>query len=366
VSDSLFDERAAEYKKLTGRLEWRKRPDESGRFLHVYIEHNNTCNLKCRMCGFSDPRVASLPRYHMPASMFESIARQIFPLTTYLHMSLMTEPFMTPDFPERLMLVRDLGVPYSLVVTNGTLLTDRKIEQVLDSQITSLAFSIDGGTRELYEEIRVGARFENVVQNIERFKEIRKRRGLTLPKLRINHVLQNRNIDRFESFIEFLISIGAEQVDVRTAQPMGFEIGRETKDAGFYAKVHRLRPLLADACHAHGIEDCGFMRDQSSVIDVLTSSGERMTCRRPWNTLAIYANGDVLPCATWTRPPLGNIGRESFEEIWNGEEAERLREEFERAKPGIDCQHCTIKQTQAAGEYDDFFFERMRSAPAWT
>jgi radical SAM protein with 4Fe4S-binding SPASM domain len=355
----------AEYDYLASSLEWRRHPDEAGRDLNVFIEQNNTCNLKCRMCGFSDPRVAAVPRYHMPAWLFEAIAQQVFPLTTYLHMSLMTEPFMTADFPDRLMLVRRYGVPYSRVVTNGTLLTERTIEKVLDSQITSLTFSIDGGTKEIYEEIRVGARFETVLTKIDLFKKLRDRRGTALPRLQINHVLMQRNVDHFEEFLALLDSIRPEQVDVRTVEPMAYATGQESKDPAFFEKVRMLRPLFADCCTRNGIENCGFIRDQAGVIDLLNQSGERMTCRRPWDTLAIHANGDVHPCMSWTRPPVGNLARHSFEEIWNGEELAKLRSEFEQVKPGIDCQHCTIKKTVSSGVYDDFFFRMVNKNDEW-
>src|SRR5207249_12070047 len=131
----------------------------------------------------------------------------------------MTEPFMTPDFADRLMLARQYGVPYSRVVTNGTLLTEKTIEKILDSQITSLTFSIDGGTKEVYEDIRVGARFENVLTKIDVFRTLRERRGAALPRLQINHVLMERNIDHFEEFLALLDSIRPEQVDVRTVEP---------------------------------------------------------------------------------------------------------------------------------------------------
>jgi len=364
-SAASLDLPGAEYDVLAQKLEWKRRPEETGRYLNVFIEQNNTCNLKCAMCGFSDPRVGAVPRYHMSAALFEAIARQVFPATNYLHMSLMTEPFMTAGFPDRLMLVRQFGVPYSRVVTNGTLLTEATIEKIIDSQITSLTISIDGGTKELYEEIRIGARFETVLANIELFKELRARRGTRLPHLQINHVLMERNVDHFEEFLLLLDSIRPEQIDVRTIEPMTYVTGLESRDEAFYEKVRRVRPLYADYCSRNHIEDCGFIRDQAGVIDLITATGQRMTCRRPWDTLAIHANGDVHPCMSWTRPPAGNLARQSFEEIWHGENLEQLRREFEIAQPGIDCQRCTIKKTVSAGIYDDFFFNMVNKSEAW-
>lgn len=349
----------ADYDVLAEKLAWRRHPDEQGRFLNVFIEHNNTCNLKCTMCGFSDPRAATVPRYHMPPAVYESIARQLFPATTYLHMSLMTEPFMTPGFADRLLLVKRFGVPYSRVVTNGTLLTEAIVEKIVDSQITSLAVSIDGGTAELYERIRVGSRLATVLEKVALFKNVRARRGATLPKLQINHVLMEENVDRFDEFLSLLERIGPDQVDVRTIQPMAHDKGRESHDERFYDRTRALRPRFADFCGAHGIEDTGFIRDQAAVIDLFDVRGARMICRRPWDTLAIHANGDVQPCMSWTQPPVGNLARQSFDEIWNGPPLAAIRAEFAARQPGIDCQHCAVKQTQPPGEYDDFFFRMI-------
>lgn len=350
------------YDVLADKLKWRRHEDGEGRYLNVFIEHNNTCNLHCTMCGFSDPRAEAVPRYHMPTAVFDRIAAEVFPLTTYLHMSLMTEPFMTRDFPDRLQRAREYGVPYSRVVTNGTLLTERTIERILESEITSLAFSIDGGTAEVYESIRRGSRFDHVLANVELFRELRFRRGAVLPKLQINHVLMLRNVDHFGAFLALLDRLGPEQVDVRTVEPMSFVSGHENKDPAFYEKVRMCRPLFAACCSRNGIEDTGFIRDQAGVIDLFDVAGHRMTCRRPWDTLAIHANGDVHPCMSWTRPAVGNLALQSFQSIWQGEELDRLRREFEAMQPGIDCQHCTIKKGVAEDSYDDFFF-RMINKP---
>src|SRR5215470_12997806 len=107
------------YEDLKRKLTWKGDGPFRGRCLSVYMDQNNRCNLKCKMCGFSDSRVAAIPKYDMPRPLFDSIAAQVFPLTSFLVLSIMTEPFMTRDFPDRLSLVREFDVPYSEIITNG-------------------------------------------------------------------------------------------------------------------------------------------------------------------------------------------------------------------------------------------------------
>jgi MoaA/NifB/PqqE/SkfB family radical SAM enzyme len=48
-------------------------------------------------------------------------------------------------------------------------------------------------------------------------------------------------------------------------------------------------------------------------------------CRAPWEWSVIATNGEVLPCC-FGAPPVGNLHDTSFEEIWNGEEMQALRQ----------------------------------------
>jgi hypothetical protein len=61
----------------------------------------------------------------------------------------------------------------------------------------------------------------------------------------------------------------------------------------------------------------------------------------------------------WTRPPIGNLARQSYEEISGSEGLAALKREFEMQQPGIDCEHCTIKKNVGELVYDDFFFRML-------
>ena|SRR6266496_4491818 len=54
-----------DHEELRRKLTWR--PETSAeRFLSVFMDQNNRCNLRCKMCGFSDARVGAVPKYDMP------------------------------------------------------------------------------------------------------------------------------------------------------------------------------------------------------------------------------------------------------------------------------------------------------------
>ena len=60
------DSMDAELRALAASLSWRGPNPSAERFLNVFLDQNNKCNLRCQMCGFSDSRVAALSKYDMP------------------------------------------------------------------------------------------------------------------------------------------------------------------------------------------------------------------------------------------------------------------------------------------------------------
>jgi GTP 3',8-cyclase len=238
------DQNDAELRELARNLTWRGPSPSSGRSLIVFMDQNNKCNLRCKMCGFSDSRVAALAKYDMPRWLYDRIAAEVFPRANYVCLSLMTEPFMTRDFPNRLARVYEAGVPFSEIITNATLLTEVACHKIVDARISRVIISIDGGTKEVFEDIRVGARFETVLRNFELLRNVRNARLADLPQLRINHVLSELNIDSFRDFLALARSLHPEEIAVRTVSRMSNAIIQETTDSVFWSKVRDVKDFF--------------------------------------------------------------------------------------------------------------------------
>ncbi|EFK05565.1 radical SAM domain protein [delta proteobacterium NaphS2] len=333
------------------------------RFLDIFMDQNNKCNLRCRMCGFSDPRVKNIRHYDMPFWLYEKIAQETFPFAKYVALSCLTEPLMTHDLLDRIDLAKKYQVPFTEMISNGTMLKEKIIAGLLNSSLTRLGVSLDGARASTYEAIRTGAHFEDVVGNIRRFVEMRAAKGAEFPKLRLLHVISERNVDEFSEFLDLAESLKVDAIDVRTITGIGKAELQPSTEESFWEKIRAYRSMLAEWTEKSAIEDTSALRYQSEEIRLLDSSGEKLTCRRPWNTLAIHANGNVHPCMSWSRGAMGNLADENFDQIWKGQRFEDIREEFAVEKPGVDCQHCVIKKAPSVDEDTDFFFKMLNSTP---
>lgn len=333
------------------------------RFLNVFMDQNNKCNLRCRMCAFSDPRVMTIKKYDMPFWLLERVAEEVFPHAQYVAFSCLTEPLMTKDFSKRLRLLEDFPVPFSEVITNGMLLNDEITRTLIDVSVTRLGISLDGGRKHTYESIRIGASFDRIVENIRRFNRLKAEEHADYPRLRLLHVLSEANINEFHHFLGMAESLGAQAVDVRTVSPFRNAEDQGTGASWFWDTVKKNAETLAAWTEHLDVEDTGYLRLRHGEIVLVDDLREKMTCQRPWDTFAIHANGDVFPCMSWARSPMGNIARQSFGEIWNGEMFESIRAEFIDKMPGVDCNYCKIRKAAQTDEDDDFFFLMLDKKP---
>jgi MoaA/NifB/PqqE/SkfB family radical SAM enzyme len=347
TDDRPATSRPAVARELTGR--------DEDRFLQVFMDQNNLCNLRCRMCAFSDPRVADLAKQQMPIELFEKIAREVFPHASYLTLSCLTEPLMSKDFPRRLDVLKRHPVPFAEMITNGQLLNERVIRKIIEVPLTRIGVSIDGGTAETYEHIRRRASFSRLIERLELLARLKREMGSDRPVLRLLLVLSESNLHEFDDFLALAERLEAGAVDVRTIIPIRNAPDQGTTESAFWATVRRHRRRLDEWCERTGVENVGYIRETHEEIVLHHEDGSKRICERPWSSAAIHFNGDVQICSTWQRDPVGNLARQSFEEIWHGEALAAVRREFLERQPGIDCQHCRIKNRSDDEEEDGFF-----------
>lgn len=138
----------------------------------IRLETSGSCNFRCRHCpnGLHNPK-----RGNMSVELFNTLVKQFedchyVPRVAVLYHG--GEPLLNPNIFQFANMLKEFGVKTIKMVTNGSLFTDEKISEFLDSGFNSVEISFDGKSPEENDYIRKGAKFicdsKNVLNLIER------------------------------------------------------------------------------------------------------------------------------------------------------------------------------------------------------
>lgn len=177
---------------------------DSGWPARIEFNISNSCNLQCVMCnGFLSSSIRA-HRDHLPplpkvyGERFFRDLREFIPHLSEAQFA-GGEPLLAEENFRVWDLIAELspGLP-CVVVTNATQWSPR-IERLLEEHRIGFAFSIDGATKETYESIRVGANFESVMHNVDRYSEYARRSDMPVS---INHCLMPQNVHEFPQLLQ--------------------------------------------------------------------------------------------------------------------------------------------------------------------
>jgi sulfatase maturation enzyme AslB (radical SAM superfamily) len=183
--------------------------------LKVILDISNKCNLRCRMCHFSFDEMFYRPTQHMRPEMFASVAESVLPLAHTVVLSAANEPLMSPWFVEILEICSRYHPPNLFFLTNAQLLDEKIADAVIRYGVTQVQISADGATKQTYEYIRRGAKFERLVENLKNLSRQKRLRGRTSPLLQFNIVLMQSNVEELPQFVDLAEEVGVEWIAAR-------------------------------------------------------------------------------------------------------------------------------------------------------
>ena len=282
---------------------------------HTYwVEITNACNLKCIMC----PQSTSLkrPRRMMDYELFEKFLSGIPANRPLLKLYMLGEPLLHKELIRMIDHSHRMGCE-TMIHTNATLLDGDMSERILRSALDYITFSFDGCTPEIYESIRVGARFSEVKANIETFLDLKARMGVHTPHVTIDILKMKMTESHLNSFVS----------------------------------QWEQHPSVDDV----HIQPCVTWMDEVNDyrVDKPRNLGHK-PCLALFNSSAILADGTVVPCCMDVNGALsmGNVRAEAFTDIWENEAYSRLRQQhLENSIPEDSiCHGCQSTWIQSRAE----------------
>jgi radical SAM protein with 4Fe4S-binding SPASM domain len=321
----------------------------------VFIEVTNRCNLACVMCvrtflAYEPPRDLSWEEFVAIADQFPAMERAV------LHG--VGEPLLSRALPDMIRYLKRRGITV-LFNSNGTLLTPRWQEALVESGLDEFRLSLDAVTPELYAQLRGKPLFETVLANVQALVATKERLGVTTPRISLWCVGMQENIEQLPELIRVAAKIGVPEVYVQRltyALDSGVQYGIGQSEQALFGRVSVRELAILDECEqlsrALGVtfQASGATDPRSSLraAEEAACSPWR-ACQRPWTTAYITANGNVLPCcmAHWADTDyrgliLGNIWEKRFEQIWNDAPYQDWRRGLLTSNPPPACRGCGV------------------------
>lgn len=149
----------------------------------VDLEFVNYCNLRCKWCSLDHSQKRSVMSEELLRKFFDNLLHDIrFRSIKKINLFNGGETLLHPNFIGMLKIVKEYKdtfrksgreFPFIDLLTNGTVLNADLSREIIDMDVVdAMHFSVDGGSREKYEELRKGARWDAVSKNIRDFVRI--------------------------------------------------------------------------------------------------------------------------------------------------------------------------------------------------
>jgi len=259
----------------------------------VTWEITGACNLRCRHClsaGLRTRGHGELDLAHCRELIDELARMQVFQVNFGGG-----EPFLRADFLDILRCVHERGIT-ACVSTNGTVLDDALVDELLAMAPVYLQVSLDGARAETNDTIRGDGTFERILAGIE----LLSRRGY--PDLSLNMVVTRLNVSEIGEFDRLARHYGAK-TRLSRFRPSG-------RACGVWEDYRLDREQL--------LQLSAFLGDHPEILTgdsffALTPDGRRALglnmCGAAKMTCAVAPDGGVYPCAFLCAPEFlaGNV-----------------------------------------------------------
>lgn len=189
------------------------------RYLYIAIDPSLACNLRCRMCHFSNPNHEKELHGAFTNEDIQAIAKAVFHRGLKLQIGDGAEPTTFKGLPSIVKEARKHGIPYISISTNGNLMTLELLRQLADDGLHELIVSTHGFEKETYEHMMRNARFERFTQLIKDFSIVQKEHPDL--KLRINYTICADNIENLRLLPTFFSSVKPNIIQLRPVQDIG-------------------------------------------------------------------------------------------------------------------------------------------------
>jgi MoaA/NifB/PqqE/SkfB family radical SAM enzyme len=292
--------------------------------IYLNIDVTHRCNLKCAYCRWHSPLVTRpmLDRdapLDLDPEIFERLCAGMERMGgTRMQFVGAGEPMLHPQFMQLMQSMQKHRLQ-SIVYTNGTLLTGKKCQALMDFAPGVIRISMGAYSEDSYAAMHPYQKpgmFGKILAGIARLAALKAERAARHPILELCIPIDRENMGRFVEMAKMAHEAGVNRIHYSVVLDFNqdglkpFSLNRrEVALAGM--NLQNVRRYLDELGMLHNINDVLLRYETDRKVF------GKARCYTAWYYAFIKTNGQVTVCQR-TQASMGDLNRETFSRIWNG------------------------------------------------
>lgn len=284
--------------------------------VHVQIGPTNFCNHDCTFCYAArtmfDAKGVDRSRIDVDRLMEVMDEMKVYGLRAATLVGA-GEPTLHPRISEIIEGLGRRGIEVAMF-TNGSCITERTARAIAD-YCTFVRFSLTGASHEVHDLVHANGDFDRVVENIARVVKARHR---PLPTLGAQFVLASYSAKDVVQGARLAKSLGLDYYEIKPC----YEAPGKPDQLKNTLTYDESAALMAEAQQYENETFKVYAKyDQARTVFVNLDDRQYDDCPGHKSTAVIEADLELYICVNQKIPEysFGNLGEQSFEEIWKGE-----------------------------------------------
>lgn len=269
------------------------------------VELTNTCNFKCLMCPVGTHVQERKPGF-MAEDTFARVLAEASATGTPIRFILWGEPTLHKNWLDFMARTKDAGLLVHFN-TNGSLLDEEQMQQVVELGIDSVKFSFQGIDTKSYREMRNAEYFETLMAKVSQLHSLRGDR--IAPYIHVSTTITYETAEQVKAFREQVEPI-TDQVTVGRTILSHFDLSKAKLDSAEKSTMEKLK-------------------ESESLIKKHPNC-----CPEVYDKLSVHWDGLVSACCADFNNNMivGDLNENTLAEIWKTPKLQHYREELAKGR----------------------------------
>jgi len=296
------------------------------------IEPDSRCNFRCIMCARAKRGVGAKSK---PRLTFEEFKQIIDTNMQFVEVKLqgIGEPLLNHDLFAMIRYATHHDIWVRSTINGSLLHKNDNFKKLIDSGIGEVQLSFDGATKEVFEKIRLGANFDQILTNIKQLNDYVRTKDRDFTRMWV--LLQQNNRFQFLDFIELAARLGFRRLTYSMVLTgWGEEECFDSLKTGAFTNEEEAA-ILTEA-RKYGIEVSTWNCTDRYRLDSLQT-----LCAWPFSRAFLTSDSRIMPCGLIGYRDDINFGSAlHIREAWNAEPYRNFRRAHIEGNIPSFCREC--------------------------